>query len=159
VKTIASLLEPFYGYLELKMYLDANDELENLPAKVKVHPAILHARLELLVEMERWEDGTALGKSLCGLWPDEHEFWFKTAYCLHELKRTAEARETLLAAPSPIRNTALYCYNLACYEAQLGNLGNAKLLLRQSFDTEPAYRDGALDDPDLEPLWSSLGTT
>jgi tetratricopeptide (TPR) repeat protein len=141
----------------LKMYADANDELEGLPTKLKTHPAILLARLELLMEMERWDDGINLGQSLCGLWPDEYEFWFKAAFCLHEVKRTQEAKAALLSAPVKIRDTALYHYNLACYQAQLGNLGEAKKLLNKCFKKDKGFRQEALDDPDLKPLWDSLG--
>ena len=155
---VQTLLEPFTGYLHLRMFLEANDELEKLPTEIKTHPLVLEARLILLMEMGRWEDGVILGESLTKLWPAEYEFYFKTAYCLHELKRTGEAKATLKAAPKSIRDTALYFYNLACYEAQLGKLDEAKLLLKQCFAKEPRYRDGALDDPDLEPLWTSLGS-
>lgn len=155
-ESVARLLQPFYGYVHLGMFLDANEELEKLPNEIKTQPLVLEARLELLVEMEKWEDGVLLGQSLLELWPQELEFHFKTAYCLHELKRTKEAKMTLESAPASIRLTALYCYNLACYETQLGNLGIAKLLLQECFVKEPRYREEALDDPDLEPLWESL---
>jgi hypothetical protein len=156
MKPIQTLLEPFGGYLELGMFHQANDELENLPIELKTHPSVLHARLALLIEMGRWEDGVLLGESLCQLWPLEHEFVFKTAFCLHELKRTKEAKETLLAAPASIRDVALYSYNLACYESKLGNLQEAKRLLNQCFLKDAGFRKAALYDSDLEPLWASL---
>lgn len=154
---IDALLQPFYGYVALRMYSDANDALEALPNKAKAHPLVLLARLELLMEMERWDDGIVLGQSLCSLWPEEFEFWFKAAYCLHEDKRTAEAKATLLSAPVGIRDTALFYYNSACYETQLGNLSEAKGLLKKCFEKSRKYRGEALDDPDLKPLWDSLG--
>jgi hypothetical protein len=118
---IQSLLEPFYGYLELEMDSDANDFLEELPNELKSHPLVYSARLDLLMAMARWEDGVILGQSLCKNWPKQNDFWFRTAYCQHELKKTAEAKETLLSAPTGLRDAPLYSYNLACYEAQLGN--------------------------------------
>ncbi|MEJ0000948.1 MAG: hypothetical protein WDO13_18320 [Verrucomicrobiota bacterium] len=102
------------------MDTEANDALEALPDEIKSHPLVYSARLELLVIMERWDDGVILGQSLCRQFPRQLDFWFRTAYCLHAMKRTAEARETLLSAPSAISGTPLYCYNQACYEAQLG---------------------------------------
>ena len=57
-----------------------------------------------------------------------------------------------------IRDTALYFYNLACYEAQLGNLDEAKRLLKDCFSKDPQYREESMDDPDLEPVWISLAT-
>jgi predicted Zn-dependent protease len=138
------------------MFKEASDELEKLPDEIKPHPMVLLARLELLVEMKRWEEGAVLGLSLVKLWPQEHEFHFKAAYCLHELKRTQEAKDTLVAAPDELRKTGLFFYNMACYETQLGNVGQAKLLLKSCFEKNKKWRVEALDDPDLEPLWASL---
>jgi hypothetical protein len=106
--------------------------------------------------MVRWEDGAILGLSLAKLWPEHFDFWIHAAFCLHELKRTAEAKQTLLNAPVAIRETALYSYNLACYEAQLGQHEKAKVLLAECFTRDKSMRDGALDDPDLAPVWDSF---
>jgi predicted Zn-dependent protease len=151
-----SLLDPFVGYVDLGMYEEANAELEKLPNEIKTHPVVLLARLELLVEMKRWEEGVNLGQSLAKLWPQEFEFRFKAAYCLHELRRTQEAKDTLIDAPVNQRKTALYFYNMACYETQLGNVAQAKLLLKSCFERDKKWRAEALEDPDLEPLWASL---
>ena len=134
MKSIESQLESFSGYLDLGMFLEANEELEKLPEEIKHLPRVLEARLALLMEMEHWEEGVTMGKSLSKEWPEEHEFYFKTAYCLHELKRTQEAGRCILqVAPLSIRETALYFYNLACYEAQLGNVPEARQLLKVCF--------------------------
>jgi tetratricopeptide (TPR) repeat protein len=156
MKDLEALLQPFYGYLALAMYAEAHEELESLPLESQLHPAIQLARMELLMEMKEWKVGASLGQSLCGLWPDEFEFWFKAAYCLHEQKRTEEAKETLLTAPFAIRDTALYYYNLACYETQLGHLAEARGLLKVCFKKDEHFREEALDDPDLAPLRGSF---
>ncbi len=82
----------------------------------------------------------------------ERLLWFRTAFCLHELNRTAEAKQTLFNAPEPIRDTALHS-NLACYEALLGDVAKAKTLLTISFEKDPELMETALDDPDLESVW------
>jgi len=150
---IEARLQPFVGYVELGMYEDANDELDSLPPEMKAHPTVLLARLELLVEMKQWEEGALLGESLCDLKPQELEFWFKTAFCQHELKRTRDARETLLKAPVRIRETAVFYYNLACYETQLGDLSEGRRLFEKSCEMDKQFGRDALDDPDLQPLW------
>ncbi len=156
MRSVELLLQPFYGYFELEMYESASEELENLPLKVKTHPTVLLARLDLLLEMERWEDGIIAGKSYCDLYPLQSEFWIKTAYCLHELKRTAQAKSTLMSGPSDMHEQPIYLYNLAGYEAQLGNLNEAKRLLRECFKKDKSYRQASLTDPDLKPVWNSL---
>jgi tetratricopeptide (TPR) repeat protein len=150
------LLEPFAGYLSLGMYNDANDVLENLPTQLKTHPSVLSARLDLLIKMKRWEDGVILGRSLFKLWPDECSFYVRTAFCLHEMRRTQEARQTLLEGPEALRGHAVYFYNLACYEAQLGNIAEAKRQLSIAFKMDQNYKAESLDDPDLEPLWRTI---
>ena len=47
-------------------------------------------------------------------------------------------------------------FNLACYEAQMGNLDPAKAHLKRATKADPKFRLMAMDDPDLEPLWVSL---
>ncbi len=156
MKSIEDLLEPFSGYLDLGMYLEAHEELENLPEEAKAHPWAALARLTLLLETGGWQEGIRLGSESSRKWPQEHEFYFKTAYCLHELKRTEEAKQTLETAPDAIRKTALFHYNLACYETQLGNIETAKHLLKRCFALAPAYKEEANEDPDLQPLWDWL---
>ena len=150
------ILEPFAGYLALGMYHEANNELESLPTKLKTHPAVLSARLDLLIETKHWEEAAILGRSLFRLWPEGCEFYVRTAYCLHEIKRTEEAKQTLLSGPEALRSQAVFHYNLACYEAQSGNLVEAKRHLATCFDLDKDYKAESLNDPDLAPLWAVI---
>ncbi|PAW76541.1 MAG: hypothetical protein B9S32_14950 [Verrucomicrobia bacterium Tous-C9LFEB] len=154
--SIEALLQPFIGYMELEMWEEAEEELKSLPPEVQAHPAVQLARLDLLIETHAWERGVTLANSLCEHWPEEPEFWIKRSYCLHELRRTLEAKKGLLAGPPKLRQQAIYMYNLACYEAQLGDLEAAQQLLTKCFKKDAHYREASLDDSDLGPLWLSL---
>ncbi len=154
--SIEALLQPFIGYMELEMWEEAQQELESLPPEVQLHPSVQLARLDLFIEMHAWENGVALANSLCTQWPDEPEFWIKRSYCLHELRHTREAKEGLLAGPPKLRQQAIYFYNLACYEAQLGDLEAAQQLLMKCFKKDAHYREASLSDSDLGPLWLLL---
>ena len=156
MKPVETLLNPFSGYILLGMYDDAHEELESLPEELKTHPLVLEARFTLLVELERWEEAAFLGESICKLCPTKLDFHFKTAHCLHQLKRTQDAKDTLLAAPHTIRETAIYWYTLACYETQLGHQDEARDLLKQCFQIDPKFRGVALEEVDLEPLWMCI---
>ena len=147
-----SLLESFSGYLELGMFAEAAGELDRVPDRWKSHPAVQLGRLDLLIEKQDWEGALLLAADNCRRMPDFSEFHFRRAYCQHELKRTAEARETLLQGPPEIRRHAVFFYNLACYEAQLGNLGEAKQQLGIAIRMDKSFRSDALTDPDLQPL-------
>jgi tetratricopeptide (TPR) repeat protein len=148
-------LNPLAGYLELGMVEEAWQEWENLPRTVQNHPMGLLARLELLIEEERWAEGAAFGKTLCEQWPEDTVFFLKTAFCWHELKETRLARETLLFGPAALKSQALYYYNLACYETQLGNLEEGRRLLQQSFRLDKGFKEEAGEDVDLRPLWGA----
>ncbi len=67
-----------------------------------------------------------------------------------------EAHAILKRAEGVHPDDATIQFNLACYEAQLGNLDQAKAHLKRATRIEPKFRLMALDDPDLEPLWESL---
>ena len=69
---------------------------------------------------------------------------------------TAEAREGLLAVVERFPADATMHYNLACYECQLGNMPGAREWLERAFalDGSDAFKRMALDDPDLDPLWT-----
>ena len=155
-KELDALLDPFFGYVHLKMFDEANEVLENLPEQFRADSTVLLARLDLLMAMKLWQEGALLGESLCEMIPDELEFWFRTAFCQHELARTQQAKDTLLRAPSAIRETATFAYNLACYETQLGHLDEGKRLLKLCFGRNKAFREESITDPDLKPLWDSL---
>jgi tetratricopeptide (TPR) repeat protein len=154
MRDIEALLQPFVGYPELGMIDDAEKELDSFQPELENHPLFWLGRMELILARKQWAAGIALGKTLCARWPDELEFWFKTGYCQHELRQTAEARETLLTAPTAIRKSAVYYYNLACYETQLGNLTDGKRLLELSCKIDKRFRQDCLKDPDLQPLFS-----
>ena len=91
--------------------------------------------------------------------PEHPSGWVHRAYCLHELKRTREARDNLLRVVERFPDDATMHYNLACYECQLGKLEEAKEWLAKAFKLGDAkkMKVAALDDPDLQPLWAKIG--
>ena len=66
------------------------------------------------------------------------------------------ARLILPEAVERIPAAAIFHYNLACYECQLGEVEVAKARLQHAFKLEPKYRLRALEDEDLEGVWDSL---
>jgi len=91
----------------------------------------------------------------------EHPFgWLHRSFALHELNRTAEARDNLLTVFDKFPGESILRYNVACYECQLGRLEQAKHWLEKAFKMGNARKMklAALQDPDLEPLWKEIGT-
>ena len=137
------------------MFDDALEELDSLPAEAQHHPIVVEMRLVALMQAHRWPLALAAAQELCRLRSDAPSGFIHAAFCLHELGRTAEAREMLLKGPPTIDAESNYHYNLACYECVLGNLDSAQAHLKKSFTMDAKYREYAKTDPDLRALHSA----
>src|SRR4030095_441985 len=140
------------GYCELGMFADALKELEALPKSLQDHPAIVEARLIVLMQARRWKDALRVGQQLTKLAPDRNIGYIPTAYCVHEIGHTEKARTILLNGPETLRSEPVFHYNLACYECTLGNHDVARAHLEKSVELDKKFRDYAKTDPDLAPL-------
>jgi predicted Zn-dependent protease len=140
------------GYSELSMFDDAIAELDSLPAEVAANSAVVELRTVILMQGKRWKPALAASRELCRVEPDKTAGFIHTAFCLHELGRTAEARDTLLNGPEALHAEPTFHYNLACYECALGHLDLARMHLEKSFDLDKKMRDFARTDPDLAAL-------
>ncbi|MGH8092264.1 MAG: TPR end-of-group domain-containing protein [Chthoniobacterales bacterium] len=78
------------------------------------------------------------------------------AYATRRAKSIQAAHAILKRAEGLHPNDPTIQFNLACYEAQLGNLDEAKVNLERATRIDPKCRLLALADTDLEPLWDSL---
>jgi tetratricopeptide (TPR) repeat protein len=143
------------GWLELGNHLEANEELEKIEAAARAHPDVLELRWEVYAKARQWVACFDIGQALFRLAPGRVSSWVKLGFALHELKRTAEARDFLLPATDKFPDDPTIRYNLACYACQLGQLTEARDWLAQAFKLGDATKMKleALDDPDLAPLW------
>lgn len=144
------------GYFELGMMDDALSELESLPRALQSRLDVLQMRLCACMRIHRWDDALRASEDLCQLQPDEAMGYIHAAFCLHELGRTSEARDMLLAGPTALLRDATYYYNLGCYDAALGNIESAQTHLQASFKLDRKFREYAKTDPDLKSVWATL---
>lgn len=144
------------GYLELGMAEEALAELSSLPDIGSRDPDIIELRLHVLMQAARWAEALIAAEELIRLNPAAIPAYIHGAFSLHELGRTAEARDLLLQGPEELRNDPTFHYNIGCYEAVLGNRDAALASLEQSFALDATYRDFARRDPDLELLREAL---
>lgn len=140
------------GYSELGMFDEAIAELDSLPETAAEHSTVIELRTVILMQAKRWKPALAAGRDLCRAEPEKTSGFIHTAFCLHELGRTAEARDVLLAGPDVLHSEPTFHYNLACYECALGHLDLARVHLEKSIELDKKMRDYALTDPDLAPL-------
>jgi len=137
------------GYTELGMLDDAIAELDAIEPRLQGGSAVIEMRLLILMRAKRWKEALPLGYQLCQLHPDATAGFVHAAFCLHEMGRTVEARETLLSGPPAMQREPTYFYNLACYDVALGNTEEALRNVERSFQMDNRYRDFAMVDPDL----------
>lgn len=140
------------GYLELGMFEEAVEELHSLPAERLGHPGILQLESTIQIRGGQFEQALEISTHLCQVSPDNPMPWLDRAFCLHELKRTEEAKACLLQGPESLKTEATYYYNLACYEAQLGAINKARCFLEQAVTMDASFLMVAKSDPDLSPL-------
>ncbi len=142
------------GYLFLAMPEEALEELGGIPVPEQTDSSVLLARVRVLLHLHRWCDAEALSSDSATHHPDEEEFTVQRAFALHQLNKGEKAVEVLLAAPDWIRRTGILHYNLACYEARLGDLGTARQCIHAAIQLNAAMKKNARMDPDLQALWN-----
>jgi predicted Zn-dependent protease len=140
------------GYSELSMFDDAIAELETLPEEARQSAAAIELRTVILMQARRWKPALTAARTLCRTEPEKTSGFIHAAFCLHELGRTVEARDILIAGPESLHTEPTFHYNLACYECALGNLALARLHLDKSIELDKKFRGFARNDPDLAAL-------
>jgi tetratricopeptide (TPR) repeat protein len=147
------------GWFELGNHLEANEELEQITAENRSHPAVLEMRWQIFAKAKKWDAALDIASALIQLVPKYALGWVHRSYCLHEMKRTKEARDNLVRVVEKFPKDPIMRYNLACYECQLGRLQQAKKWLEKAFALGDSKKIKliALEDPDLEPLWKETG--
>ena len=144
------------GYHELGLWREAWRELDGLSDAAQHRPDVLEMRILILINECKWREALGLSRQLAEAAPQEEGGWVHSAYCLHELGRTGEAIQALLAAPPSLREKAIFHYNFACYSCVLGQIDAAREALHRSFLLDKRYRDFARSDRDLTPLHPEL---
>ena len=142
------------GYLFLGMPDEALDELGGVPREDSKQAMVLLARTRVLLHLKRWKEAEKLAAHGVVAHPDHEEFTVQRAFALHQLKQGDEAMNVILQAPEWIRQTGIIHYNLACYEAQLGDLTTARQCIKVACQMNKAMKKNAAIDPDLRALWN-----
>jgi lipopolysaccharide biosynthesis regulator YciM len=143
------------GYVELGMHVDANEELEHLDPEHRILPAVVALRVEIYRALKKWDLMQTVAKMMALHEPNEAQWTVAWAYATRRADCLDAARLILVNAVDRQPDVAIFHYNLACYDCQLGLLDEAKARLRRTFELEPRYRLKALDDEDLESLWGA----
>ena len=142
------------GYLYLGLADEALAEIDGTPEQEFEHPDVLLARNRVLLHLGRWGEVETLAARAITAHPERDEFTVQRAFALHKLKKGEEALGVIEAAPEWIRRTGILHYNLACYEAQLGDKKTARQCINVAIQMNEAMRKNAKSDPDLRGIWN-----
>ena len=142
------------GWLELGNTQEAAAELERIPSRSRLLFEVLSVEWRIRASQRDWPAAFGVAQRLVALYPGQSCGWINQSYSLHEMNRTAEARDLLLSRSEPFSDNCIIPYNLACYECQLGNHDQALEWLSQAAalgDREKII-EMALSEHDLRPL-------
>src|SRR5215210_3485386 len=142
------------GYLYLGLPDEALCELESIGPEYDHEAPVMRARIRVLLHLKRWKDAHRLAEVGNDIYPEENEFTVQRAFALHQMQKGGDAVRVLLSAPEWIRRTGILHYNLACYEAQLGDITTARQSTQAAIEINASFKKNAKQDPDLERLWN-----
>lgn len=158
-QTDALHLQAAEGWLELGNHLEANEELEKIPARNRVHPDFLDMRWRIYAAAKHWEMCLEIAEALTDIAPNRMSGWLHLASTLHSMDQSEDACQCLVDSVDLFSDNALFLYNIACYSCQAGLLQDAVIWLEEvfKFDEKGELKKLALQDPMLEPLWKRIG--
>jgi len=142
------------GYLYLGMPSEALQELSEIPVRRQGNSSVRRAYIRILLHLKQWKEAEELSLEGSRAYPEEDEFMVQRAFALHQQQKGHEAVQVILNAPEWIRRTGILHYNLACYEAQLGDVGTARQCILVAIGINSAFKKNAKADPDLQRLWN-----
>jgi tetratricopeptide (TPR) repeat protein len=150
------------GWLELGNHLEANEELEKISPRNRVHPDVLEMRWAVYSAARKFDACEDIGRALVQLAPDRSNGWRHRSAAIHFLNRSNEAYDLLHPALAKFPKDWPVHYDMACYATTTGRLGKARVFLAMAIELASGAEEAkkikqlALDDADLEALWTDV---
>lgn len=144
------------GFLDLAMTQKARAELDLIPAPFCDAALVRIERLRLAFTEKDWATAASYAHELRERFPDEPAFWIEQAYAVRRAVSIEAAKKVLLNAVQRFPKLATVRFNLGCYDCQLGNFEAALSWLEQAIALDDKFREAALEDEDLAPLWERI---
>lgn len=140
------------GYLQLGLKAEAAKALGEITGEDNDATPVLAMRLAVHAERAEWAKAAKVGAVVCEREPNTPGFWIQWAYAVRRHKGLPQAREILIRGVGLHPREAVFHFNLACYEAQLGHLDDARAFLETACGLDESFTELAKTDPDLTPL-------
>ena len=129
-----------------------------LASSAQDHPAVLELRWQIQARAKQWEACIGIARAITQVAPKDAFGWIQLSYSLHELKRTQEAWDNLIAVADQFPKDLTIRYNLACYACQMGDLPEARRRLQNALALghKKETKQMAVEDLDQKPLWPEI---
>lgn len=131
---------------------EARRELRQLPAAVRNEPEFLAMAMQIHQRAQRWPSVERIARRLVKQDPDEAGWWIVLAYAARRTDSIEAARRILLQAEELHKKDPTIQFNLACYAAQVGDIGEARTRVARAIAHDSNFAELAKTDPDLEPM-------
>lgn len=152
-ETLALSIRRCEGYLDLKMWEAAWEELEALPSELKQDLTVLTSRMQIQMGMGEHQKASFIGLSLVRQFPKKLGVLLLTAECLINCKDFQTASQLLRNGLSVIPDQADLWLTLARVEALLGQNEAARECVRQYVTLNPDAKADVLTIPELAEIW------
>ncbi|BET65289.1 hypothetical protein ASA1KI_02070 [Opitutales bacterium ASA1] len=140
------------GYLELGMFAAAEKELSRLSVRHRCYADVIELRVRVMIARKRFAPAAWLARSASKIYPGVAEFYVLASEAYEAMNRPEDAKAVWIAAPSLFHVSSVFHYNLARYEAQLGNHLSAREHITLAIELDPANQDRAESDPRLRAI-------
>jgi tetratricopeptide (TPR) repeat protein len=144
------------GYIKLGMLDEAIEELEGVEPEQRARPEVLGVWVEVFAAAGKWHEMQRIALHLTTIQPDNAQWWLHLAFATRRIESVEAAREILLQAERYHPGEPTIQFNLGCYACSLGEFDAAKKYVLRSIQRVRGFRQLALKDSDLKPLWDEL---
>jgi Flp pilus assembly protein TadD, contains TPR repeats len=141
------------GYLELGMFGDAVQALEQISAEDKTHKEVLYATVLVNLAARNWDIAVPMAADLVKAEPENPIPWLLLASAVRHVGNVEQVEIVLLKARAWLPRDPLILFKLACCASATGRIEEAKLHLGHAIDLDENVQGWALDDEDLRSLW------
>ena len=141
----------------LGMYDESILILEDIPlGKDRWHSSVVEARYNTYRDAKEWTLAMTMAKLKHESKPNSLEWLLNYADAHHQLGDTEKAIACLQDAEGKFCEEAEYLFRLGKYQAILGNVEEAKNLVRRVFKLNGSFKADFLDDPAFDSVWESF---
>ena len=127
------------GYLMLGLKTEAAEALAEITQPDRYATPVLVMALTVHTERADWANAARVGAVVCGREPQEAGHWIQWAYVTRRHSGILEARAILMRGLGLHPREPMLHFNLACYEAQLGNLEDARAFLETACGLDKTF--------------------